>query len=160
MIWKKKDEWRVCTLLSHVTRKSPTLSELWLTTILNWKKAKSVPGFNPACPDRMPSLYHLCQHLHHHHFVLLFSLLIELVQDGASNQRNNLFPELWCLLPDCWSWSSAPSGGTGPCRRCSARRPSGPPTRSCSTSKTKSGPSNRWETSCHRKYNPLLTADN
>ena len=44
MIGNKKEERRVCTILLHIIRKSPTPSENRLTAILNWKKAKVWPG--------------------------------------------------------------------------------------------------------------------
>ena len=62
---KQKEEGRICTVVLHVIRKSQTLSENRLTAILNWKKPKPTWDLNPACPDRMPSLYHLC----YHHFL-------------------------------------------------------------------------------------------
>ena len=45
---KQEDEGKVCTILFHAIRKSPTPSENRLTAILTWKKAKSVPGFEPS----------------------------------------------------------------------------------------------------------------
>ena len=48
MIRNRKEDGRVCTV--HVIRKSPTPSENWLTAILNWKKPKSDPGFEPGLP--------------------------------------------------------------------------------------------------------------
>ena len=50
MIGNRKEEGRVCTVLLHVIRKSPTPSENRLTAILNWKKPKSEPGFKPGLP--------------------------------------------------------------------------------------------------------------
>ena len=60
----KKRERRRKGILLHVIRKSPTPSETRLTAILNRKKPKLVWDSNPACPDRMSSLFYLC----HHHF--------------------------------------------------------------------------------------------
>ena len=48
MIGSRKEEGRVCTVLLHVIRKSPTPSENRLTAIL--KKPKSDPGFEPGLP--------------------------------------------------------------------------------------------------------------
>ena len=48
MIWNKKDERRVRTLLINLPRKSPTPSENILTAIMYWKKAKSILGFEPC----------------------------------------------------------------------------------------------------------------
>ena len=67
MIGNRKEEGRVCTVLLHVIRKSPTPSESWLPAILNWKKHKSIPGFTPSlsiqsatkqCRDSNPSQWH------------------------------------------------------------------------------------------------------
>ena len=50
MIGNRKEEGRVCTVLLYVIRKSPTPSENRLTAILNGKKPKSNPGFEPGLP--------------------------------------------------------------------------------------------------------------
>ena len=50
MIGNRKEGGRVCTVLLHVIRKSPTPSENRLIAILNWKKPKSDPGLEPVQP--------------------------------------------------------------------------------------------------------------
>ena len=52
MIGNRKEEGGVCTVLLHVIRKSRTPSENRLTAILNWKKPKSDPGFEPSLPGQ------------------------------------------------------------------------------------------------------------
>ena len=52
-------------------RKLPTPSEYRLTAILNWKSPSQSWDLNPACPVRMPSLYHFC----HHHCLFKASLV-------------------------------------------------------------------------------------
>ena len=64
-IGNRKEEGRVCTVLLLVIRKSPTLSENRLTQFLTWITQSLSQDLNPACPDRMLALYHLC----HHHFL-------------------------------------------------------------------------------------------
>ena len=46
-------------VLVHDLRKSPKPGENRLTAILSWKSSSRPWNSNPACPDRMPSLYHL-----------------------------------------------------------------------------------------------------
>ena len=68
MVGKRKEEYApfYYTLLEkagHPGRMINSNSEL--------KKSQSLSqDSNPACPDIMPSLYHLCQH----HFLIMFSL--------------------------------------------------------------------------------------
>ena len=50
--------------------KKQTPSENRLTAILNCKSQSLTRDLNPACPDRMPSLYHLC----HHYFLSFFKI--------------------------------------------------------------------------------------
>ena len=50
MIGNRKEEGRVCTVLLHIIRKSPSPSENRLTAFQNWKKPKSVGGFEPVLP--------------------------------------------------------------------------------------------------------------
>ena len=56
MIGKTKEEGRVCTVLLHVSSKSPTPSANRLTAILNWKSFSPSRVSNPAWPDRTLSL--------------------------------------------------------------------------------------------------------
>ena len=53
MIGNRKEEGRVCTVLLHVIRKSPTPSENRLTAISELKKAKVKPRIQtwPAQPE-------------------------------------------------------------------------------------------------------------
>ena len=55
MIGNRKEEGRVCTVLLHVIRKSPTPSENRLTAIMNFKKTKSDPEFEPGLPRQNAS---------------------------------------------------------------------------------------------------------
>ena len=50
MTGNRKEEGRVCTVLLHFIRNSPTPSENRLTAVLNWKKAKSKLVFKPSLP--------------------------------------------------------------------------------------------------------------
>ena len=46
--------------MTHYLRKSLTPSDNRLTAILNQKSLCPSGDLNPACPDRISSLYHLC----------------------------------------------------------------------------------------------------
>ena len=88
MIGNRKQEGTVCTILLHAIRKSPTPRENILTVILNRKKQSPTQDLNPACPDRMPSLYHLCHHYFLNNYLVILiithylSLLTFLLSDG------------------------------------------------------------------------------
>ena len=62
MIEKQERRRRVCTALLHIVRKSPKPSENKLTAIMNQKSTSPTRDSNPAYPDRMPSINHLCLH--------------------------------------------------------------------------------------------------
>ena len=50
MIGNRKGEERVCAILLHIIRKSQSPSENRLAAILNLKKPKYVPGYEPGLP--------------------------------------------------------------------------------------------------------------
>ena len=80
MIRNRKEEGRVYNILFHVSRKSPTHSENRLTAILNWKKLSPSRDSNPACPDRMPSLNHLCRR----HFLVHWTMVLAASEESDS----------------------------------------------------------------------------
>ena len=59
---RKEEERAWCTVIVHVISKSLTPSVNVLTAILKLNKLSLSQGSYPACPDRMPSLNHLCHH--------------------------------------------------------------------------------------------------
>ena len=64
MVNDDRKQERVRTIILHIIRKSPTPSKNRMTAIFNCKSLRlSARDLNPACPIRMPSLYHLCHHL-------------------------------------------------------------------------------------------------
>ena len=61
----KKKNWRVCLVLLHFILKKSNAQQEKIEGDSELKKSPSATwDSSPACPDRMPSLYHLC----HHHF--------------------------------------------------------------------------------------------
>ena len=86
-----KQEGIECTIIFHVIRKSPTPSENRLTAIPSWKCPSLSRDLNSACPDRIPSFYHLC-HRHCRH-----SWLIEPLTAPSLLSNLTLASRLPCL---------------------------------------------------------------
>ena len=91
MIGNWKEEGWVCITLLHLYWKSQTPNKTRLTAILIWRKPKSIPGFEPGLPDRMPSLYHL---RHHHSNIFLLTYILLISQFGSALEYSTAFPNL------------------------------------------------------------------